>query len=186
MEQQNRVRYSHDPGWDAMTNLDAQLSLFEECPSQPQRHLGRLGRVGVEYTAVRDILTRATGFMDRLRLHAEPLRRLFIRLHLLLRRFLLPQPGETRLLGPLGRRQGERRGTTTAPPRQPRRQADLHEQRHRSVSAHRASAQAHARRCWRPWAQPLPEAGGADAEPPMWWMTQICFAISSVGVDAFR
>ena len=47
-----------------MTNLDSQLSLFEERSSQPQRRPDRLGRVGVEYTSVRDILTRATGFMD--------------------------------------------------------------------------------------------------------------------------
>ena len=47
-----------------MTNLNPQLSLFAERPSQPQRRPERLGRVDVKYTGVRDILTRATGFMD--------------------------------------------------------------------------------------------------------------------------
>ena len=47
-----------------MTNPDPQLSLFEEHPSPTQRRPDRLGRVGVEYALVRDILTRATGFMD--------------------------------------------------------------------------------------------------------------------------
>ena len=47
-----------------MTNPNSQLLLFEERQSQPQHRPGRLGRVGVKYTEVRDILTRATGFMD--------------------------------------------------------------------------------------------------------------------------
>ena len=47
-----------------MRDSDPHPSLFDEPPPPPRPRPDRLGRVEVEYAPVREILTRATGFMD--------------------------------------------------------------------------------------------------------------------------
>lgn len=45
-------------------NPDQQLSLFDESSRRLEARPNRLGHADVEYVEVRDVLTRATGFMD--------------------------------------------------------------------------------------------------------------------------
>ena len=104
------------------------------------------------------------------RLHAEPVFRLRLRVYLLLRGLLFAglghhdRGGEARQLGAMGGGQGERDRPSRAEAEASGRHVDLHEQRDGSVSARRAQAEAHA------WAaedsrESAPaKAGGADEE----------------------
>ena len=50
--------------WDTTVTAQAQTASLFELPPMHREKPGQLGRVTVEYSPVREILTRATGFMD--------------------------------------------------------------------------------------------------------------------------
>ena len=70
---------------------------------------GKIGDVRITYTRVREILTRATGFMDAYDFTLNPYGGLLFWLHLLLRSLFQSRHRKARQLGQVGDRQGERR-----------------------------------------------------------------------------
>ena len=77
---------------------DSQLSLLPVndvaidtvATARPDRIGGRKTETTIDYAPAREILTRATGFMDAYDFTLNPLQRLLLRLHLLLCCFLQP------------------------------------------------------------------------------------------------
>ena len=71
---------------------------------------GRVGQAEVEYASAKQILTRASGFMDEYDFTLNPYSGCSFRVHVLLCGFLWEDEGAARWVGALGDGEGERVG----------------------------------------------------------------------------